>query len=90
MNRTTRGALIALSVAALFGTRSATADSGDNATHEGKTAAKIACAGINACKGKGECASATHSCGGLNECKGKGIVMTSEADCKAKGGKVVN
>lgn len=91
MNRTTRGALIALSVAALFGARSATADSGDkDATHEGKTAATIHCAGINACKGKGECATASNSCGGMNECKGKGIVMTTEADCKAKGGTVAN
>ena len=44
--------------------------------------------GGNECKGKGACGSADHSCAGQNSCKGKGWVMTSEADCKAKGGKV--
>lgn len=58
----------------------------------GATAKKVAdvkCSGINSCKGKGACASATHSCAGHNSCKGKGWIKASKADCEAKGGKVV-
>ncbi|MEW6268681.1 MAG: hypothetical protein AB1689_05215 [Thermodesulfobacteriota bacterium] len=86
MNRTTKGALIALSVAAMFSARTALAE-----THDAeKKDAKIRCAGINECKGKSECAGAGNSCGGMNECKGKGVVSTTEEECKKKGGKVVS
>ena len=89
MNRNTKGALIALSVAALFSARTATAESGaKDSTSDAKKEAKVQCTGINECKGKGECAGAGHSCGGMNSCKGKGMVETSDANCKAKGGKV--
>jgi hypothetical protein len=90
MNRGTKGTLIALSVAALFTARTATAETGDKAAPDAKKAAKVHCSGVNECKGKGECASASNSCGGTNSCKGKGIMMMSADDCKAKGGKVVN
>jgi len=56
------------------------------------TAAKadVKCAGINACKGHGACASATNACKGHNACKGQGWVSSaSEAECTSKGGKVV-
>ena len=50
---------------------------------------EVRCAGINACKGQGSCAGAGHSCAGKNACKGQGHTKTTAADCKAKGGKVV-
>ncbi|MGZ6989049.1 MAG: hypothetical protein ACXVH0_08825, partial [Thermoanaerobaculia bacterium] len=52
------------------------------------------CAGQNACKGKGGCASASmhHECAGKNECKGQGGCATKDNTCagtnacKGKGG----
>ncbi len=52
----------------------------------------VKCAGINGCKGKGECAAAdgSHACAGKNECKGKGwLKVKTEKDCTEKGGTVV-
>ena len=49
---------------------------------------EVRCAGINACKGQGSCASAHNECKGKNGCKGQGITKASAADCKAKGGTV--
>ena len=43
--------------------------------------ATIKCFGINSCKGHGI---------GNNACAGKGIVRTSQANCTAKGGRVVS
>ena len=42
---------------------------------------KVHCTGINACKGKTDCKTAT------NACKGKGFISMSEKECKEKGGK---
>ena len=50
---------------------------------------QVVCEGVNACKGQGTCAGAGHACAGHNACKGQGHTKTSAADCKAKGGKVV-
>jgi hypothetical protein len=50
---------------------------------------QVVCEGINACKGQGGCAGAGHACAGKNACKGQGQTRTTAADCKAKGGKVV-
>ena len=47
---------------------------------------KVKCYGVNACKGKSACATATSSCAGHNACKGKGWIKLTAADCKAKGG----
>ena len=47
------------------------------------------CSGINSCKGKGACKSATSSCKGMNDCKGKGWVEASAKECKSKKGTVV-
>jgi hypothetical protein len=90
MNRTTRGTVIALGVAALFSAGTALAEpAGDgHDTHDGKKDAKVACTGVNECKGKGECAGAGNSCAGSNSCKGKGVSMMSADDCQKKGGKV--
>jgi hypothetical protein len=43
---------------------------------------KHACKGLNACKGKGGCHTATNTCGGKNECKGKGGCATVKHECK--------
>jgi hypothetical protein len=58
-------------------------------TEEKMGGEQVRCAGINACMGKGACASAHNTCKGKNECKGRGITMTSAEECKAKGGTVV-
>ena len=84
VNKQVKGAVIAAAVAGLFVAGHAMA-AGDGTSAE---AAKVKCVGGNSCKGKGSCAMAEHSCAGENSCKGKGWIMTSDADCKAKGGKV--
>jgi uncharacterized membrane protein len=84
MTKKTKGALIAGAAAALFLSGAVTARAEDKAGGD-----QVSCAGINACKGQGSCAGAGHSCAGHNSCKGQGNTKTSAADCKAKGGKVV-
>ena len=56
--------------------------------HAGKKVAEVKCSGINSCKGKSACATATTACAGANSCKGKGWIKVSAKECKAKGGKV--
>jgi uncharacterized membrane protein len=51
--------------------------------------AKVHCSGVNACKGQGECKTATNACKGQAACKGQGWISLSKADCDAKGGKVI-
>lgn len=51
---------------------------------------KVACMGINSCKGHGSCKSAQNDCKGKNGCKGQGKTMTTAEDCKAKGGKMMS
>ncbi len=75
------GLALATAAAGLFATATVPAVA---AKHEGK----VECLGINACKGKSDCATATNSCKGLNQCKGKGMTFTSAKDCQDKGGKV--
>jgi len=59
------------------------------AKHEKAAAAEIKCSGINSCKGKSACATATSACAGQNSCKGKGWIKASAEECKTKGGKEV-
>ena len=40
-------------------------------------------------QGAGQLCGAGHSCAGKNACKGQGHTKKTAADCKAKGGKVV-
>lgn len=50
----------------------------------------VNCYGINGCKGQGSCNTPTSKCNGTNSCKGKGVLaVKSKAECKAKGGTVV-
>lgn len=74
------GLVIAAAAASLF----AAAPAAMADKHEGK----VHCTGVNACKGKSECKTASNACKGMNACKGKGMMVMSEKDCKAKGGKV--
>ena len=53
------------------------------------TEVKVACFGINACKGQSECATPNNACKGLNQCKGQGYLYVSLKDCEAQGGKVI-
>lgn len=79
------GAFVAAAVAGLMMTGKVMATDG----HDHKAAdGKVHCSGINECKGKSACKGADHACKGSNSCKGKGVIETTEADCKAKGGKV--
>ena len=48
--------------------------------------AKVACYGINGCKGKSACKTAMNACKGKNSCKGKGVVMHSAKKCAKLGG----
>jgi hypothetical protein len=51
--------------------------------------APVHCTGINACKGKGACKTASNECKGQNACKGQGWVPAKSAKaCEAKGGQV--
>jgi hypothetical protein len=82
----TKGTLIAASVAALFGC----ATNKPAAAPSGETVASVRCAGINSCKGHGECATADHSCGKHTPCKGQGwLTVDSAEECAAKGGTVL-
>ncbi len=82
--RKTTGVLLATAAAALF-------MNGPVAAQEqgGTQEAKVHCGGINACKGKSECKTATNACKGQNACKGKGFVSTTKEECDEKGGTVL-
>lgn len=45
--------------------------------------AKVKCEGVNACKGKSACSTATNACQGQNSCKSKGYLMLTQAECDA-------
>ncbi len=51
--------------------------------------ADVNCAGVNACKGMGDCGGKASSCAGNNGCKGKGwLKFPSEELCKKVGGTI--
>ncbi|MFN3920076.1 MAG: hypothetical protein ACK4JF_07295 [Methylohalobius sp.] len=52
------------------------------------TEAKVACFGINACKGQSDCATPRNACKGMNSCKGQGFKYVSLKECEAQGGQV--
>ncbi len=54
-----------------------------------KKSAMVKCSGINSCKGKSACATASSACKGQNSCKGKGWIKATKSECSAKGGKVI-
>ncbi len=79
--RMVSGAAIAIAAAQLFSIGANMAVAAD------KTAAKVHCTAVNACKGQSECSSAKNGCKGQNECKGQGWVSMTEKECTSKGGK---
>lgn len=88
MNKSAKGAMVALSAAALFTAGTAIAGSHADAAAEGGDDAKVSCSGVNECAGKGECAAKGNDCAGKNKCKGMGVQKMTADECKAKGGKV--
>ncbi len=84
--RKTNKALLAAAVAGLLNAMStgfvSAADKANDAPKD------VECMGVNACKGKSSCHTATHSCGGANACKGKGWVKVSKEVCDQLGGTV--
>ena len=87
MNKKFKGAIIAAAAAGFFSAASAQADNSAIVLEDAP--AKVKCSGINECKGKGSCHTATNECAGKNGCKGKGWVKVSAAECTEKGGSVV-
>lgn len=81
----TQGKTIAMAVAGLMLAAAPQLAHADTKPAE----AKVKCQGINECKGKGACHTATNGCAGENTCKGKGWIEVTAKDCKAKGGSVV-
>ncbi|MBK7862848.1 MAG: hypothetical protein IPJ65_30420 [Archangiaceae bacterium] len=81
----------ALAVAALLCSPAFAAEKAKGAgpKKDDKKTAEVRCGGINECKGKGACGSATTSCAGTNECKGKGWNLMSAKECAEKKGTVV-
>lgn len=76
-----RGLALAAAAASLFALAplAATADSSDTLGY---------CYGVNACKGKSSCKTATSGCQGQNSCKGTGFVdSVSKATCDQLGGR---
>ncbi len=49
-------------------------------------AGKIACYGINSCKGTTACSTAFNACRGQNQCKGKGYEYATPKECALEGG----
>jgi uncharacterized membrane protein len=74
------GAAIAMAAAGLFvsGAAIAPASAADDT--------KVQCIGVNACKGKSECATEHNGCAGQNACKGQGWSTLTEKECRTRGG----
>ncbi len=80
------GAFIAAAAAAMAFSGMASAADGTPAPG----ADTVHCAGVNSCKGTGDCKTAENACKGQNTCKGHGFLALKSTDCKAKGGKVID
>lgn len=81
--RRTKRALLAASIAGIVAVAGAMANAG-------VVYADVQCAGINACKGQGECGGKASSCAGKNACKGQGwVTRAAEQECLDAGGTIV-
>ena len=49
-------------------------------------AAKVACYGVNTCKGHSDCKTASNGCKGMNDCKGQGFKHMTAVACTSAGG----
>lgn len=70
------GAALAIGAAAMFSMAPVFASTGDTSKM------MVQCMGVNSCKGKGACKTATNACKGQNACKGKGVMMMSMKKCQ--------
>jgi len=82
---TMNGKAIAMTVAGLLLAVTPRAHADDKTAK----ADKVKCSGINACKGKGACTTASNGCAGQNSCKGRGWIEATAKECKDKKGTVV-
>jgi hypothetical protein len=69
------GLALATTAALLFGTASLGTAQAEEA--------KIACNGVNGCKGQSACKTAQNECKGMNACKGQGFVEMTKKECTA-------
>jgi len=103
--QSTNGTCLALGVAALFAAacerKSADPAAGGAAASSEATksmpalpdpaSGNVQCQGIHECKGKSAChIIGSHACAGQNTCKGKGWINVPAAECRAKGGKIID
>ena len=89
MNSLTKTTGIALALAAASLTGCNTTGTGDTmASTSTMTADKVACYGVNKCKGHNECKTASNACKGMASCKGQGFVGMSASACDGLGGTV--
>ena len=88
MNKLKRTSALALAAAAaaLLSSCATMEDTGAKLKNMTTASVEGKCTGINSCKGKSACATATSSCAAQNSCKGKGWVKSSKSDCDTKGG----
>ena len=62
---------------------------GASTTVSADAAEKVACYGVNKCKGTGACGGKGHSCAGENKCKGHGFLKIDQETClKINGGRL--
>ena len=82
-------ALIAASIAGLLAVTGVMIKNNNAQAADEPAGDKVACYGVNQCKGTGECGGKGHTCAGMNACKGQGVVKMAKADClKAEGGRL--
>jgi hypothetical protein len=86
MKASTRGAIWATAVAVAFIANLAPAEESTSSPQP----TLVACLGVNSCKGQSACKSFDHDCQAMNTCKGKGFILTTEDECKQKGGKIID
>ena len=75
---TNKGAIIAAMAAGLF-------SAGAPLSASAADGAKVHCQGVNSCKGKSACSTATSGCAGQNSCKGRAGLRCPRRTAKPKG-----
>lgn len=88
MSISTKGTILALAAANLLASGLVAAISTEDSAATKVTKEMVQCKGINSCKGKSECKTATSSCKGNNACKGQGWTITTAEECNKQGGVV--
>lgn len=81
------GALLALAAGGLFAA-ACKKDEAPAPTKSSEKTAKVACTGVNECKGHGACKTAHNACAGQNGCGGQGVVELTAEECAERGGTV--